>query len=74
MVDYFNTGSEKDVSLYKPSSFDIDKILENLMKCITPKESEAKEICSKARDIFVNEENLISIEAPATVSKFYINI
>jgi hypothetical protein len=68
MVDYFATTQDKESTILKTSNnFDIDKLLESLMKCITPKEAEAKDLCQKAKEIFINEDNLIQIEAPITV-------
>lgn len=49
------------------ATFNIDSYIERLMKCEILKEAEVKELCTKAKEIFVAEENIISVEAPVTV-------
>lgn len=48
-------------------SLDIDLILENLVKFELPKESEVNILCSKAKEILVEEANVQRIESPVTV-------
>ena len=45
----------------------IDKIIETLYKCVCIKESEVKFICDKAKEIFLQEPNLLKLDSPITV-------
>lgn len=47
---------------------DIDRQLEQLKRCELIKESEVKALCAKAREILIEEENIIRISPPVTVS------
>lgn len=46
---------------------DIDRQLEQLKRCELIKESEVKALCAKAREILMEEENIIRISPPVTV-------
>jgi len=46
---------------------DLDRQIEQLMKCEYIKESEVKALCDKAKEILSNEENVVKIESPLTI-------
>jgi serine/threonine-protein phosphatase 4 catalytic subunit len=48
-------------------SLDVDSILENLLKCELPKESEVSALCAKAKEILIEESNVQKIDAPVTI-------
>jgi serine/threonine-protein phosphatase 4 catalytic subunit len=48
-------------------SFDVDKILETLLSGELPKEAEVSSLCSKAKEILTEEENVKRVSAPATI-------
>jgi serine/threonine-protein phosphatase 4 catalytic subunit len=48
-------------------STDIDKWIETLRRCECIKESEVKSLCSKAREILIEEENVKKVDAPVTI-------
>ena len=48
-------------------SVDVDKIQELLVKQELPKESEVSALCSKAKEILVEEANVQKVDAPVTV-------
>jgi hypothetical protein len=48
----------------------LDKQIEQLMRCEYLKESEVKELCDKAKEILFEESNVQIVEAPVTVSDF----
>ncbi len=52
-----------------PSKADLDRQIEQLRRCEIIKESEVKALCSKAREILVEESNVQRIDSPVTVSK-----
>lgn len=45
----------------------VEQILEKLYKCQTPTEDEIKDICDLASDIFLKEDNVVSVPAPVTI-------
>lgn len=45
----------------------IDKLIEQLMRCEAPKESDVKFLCDKVKEILFEEANVLVIEAPVTV-------
>jgi serine/threonine-protein phosphatase 4 catalytic subunit len=45
----------------------IDNYIETLKRCDFLKESEVKELCDKAKEILINEKNVLNIESPVTV-------
>ena len=50
------------------STSDLDRQIEQLKRCEPLKESEVKELCTKAREILVDESNVQRVDAPVTVS------
>ncbi|OQS53468.1 serine/threonine protein phosphatase PP2A [Ecytonucleospora hepatopenaei] len=42
-------------------------LLQDLLQCKTPNEREVYDLCSKAREIFLEEENVISVPSPVTI-------
>ena len=48
----------------------LDKQIEQLMRCEYLKENEVKELCDKAKEILFEESNVMIVEAPVTVSYF----
>ncbi|KRW98555.1 hypothetical protein PPERSA_00047 [Pseudocohnilembus persalinus] len=46
---------------------DLDRFIDTLKKCETIKESEVKDLCSKAKEILIKEENLVHVETPVTI-------
>ena len=47
---------------------DLDRQIEQLMRCEYLKESEVKALCAKAREILVDESNVQRVDAPVTVA------
>ena len=47
---------------------DLDRQIEQLKRCQYLKESEVKALCTKAREILVDESNVQRVDAPVTVS------
>ena len=47
---------------------DLDRQIEVLRRCEIIKESEVKSLCSKAREILVEESNVQRVDSPVTVS------
>ena len=48
---------------------DLDRQIEQLKKCECIKESEVRDLCNKAREIFIEESNVQRVESPVTVLK-----
>lgn len=46
---------------------DLNKTLERLLQCKTPSEEEVELLCEKAKEIFMKEENVISVPSPVTI-------
>ena len=46
---------------------DLDKCIEQLKRCEYIKESEVKTLCTRAREILLQEDNVLKIEAPITI-------
>jgi serine/threonine-protein phosphatase 4 catalytic subunit len=46
---------------------DLDRQIEQLRRCELIKENEVKALCSKAREILVEESNVQSVDSPVTV-------
>jgi hypothetical protein len=46
---------------------DLDRQLEQLRRCELIKESEVKTLCTKAREILVEESNVQSVDSPVTI-------
>ena len=51
------------------SSSDLDRQIEQLRRCEIIKESEVKALCSKAREILVEESNVQRVDSPVTVRR-----
>lgn len=49
------------------SCSDLDRQIEQLRRCEIIKESEVKSLCSKAREILIEESNVQRVDAPVTV-------
>ena len=47
---------------------DLDSHIEQLKRCECISESKVKDLCNKARDIFIEESNIQYIYSPMTVS------
>ena len=47
---------------------DLDSQIDQLLRCETIKEAEVKDLCSKAREILIEESNVQRVEAPVTVN------
>jgi hypothetical protein len=52
-----------DLEAYK----DLDRAIEQLLQCKPLSELEVKELCVKAQNVFVNENNVQPVAAPVTV-------
>lgn len=52
------------------SQSELDKQIEQLRRCETIKVSDVKALCTKAREILVEESNVQRVDAPVTVSNF----
>lgn len=50
----------------------IDSWITQLRKCERIKEQEVKELCNKAKEILNTEDNLVKVEAPITVTQYYL--
>ncbi len=48
-------------------SSELDKQIEQLSRCEYIKESEVKSLCNKAREILIEEGNVVKVDAPVTV-------
>ncbi len=46
---------------------DLDKQIEQLRRCEYIKESEVKNLCNRAKEILMEESNVVKVEAPVTV-------
>jgi serine/threonine-protein phosphatase 4 catalytic subunit len=46
---------------------DLDRQLEQLRRCELIKESEVKTLCTKVREILVEESNVQSVDSPVTI-------
>lgn len=60
------------MSLVYVSLFLFYSQIERLMKCEILSESEVKVLCSKAKEILIQEGNVQSIDTPVTVSCYYL--
>ena len=52
---------------------DLDRQIEQLRRCEIIKESEVKALCSKAREILVEESNVQRVDSPVTVRNQILN-
>lgn len=55
------------------SQTDLDRQIQQLKECKTLTEDEVKELCNKAREIFIEEANVQDVQAPVTVSPYFSN-
>lgn len=51
-----------------PTNYDVDQWIEQLKKCEYIKESEVKALCTRAKEILLEESNVQNVESPVTVS------
>jgi hypothetical protein len=51
-----------------PTNYDVDKWIDQLKKCEYIKESEVKALCTRAKEILLEESNVQNVESPVTVS------
>ena len=49
------------------SNFDVDQWIAQLKKCEYIKEAEVKALCTRAKEILIEESNVQSVDAPVTV-------
>jgi len=49
------------------SHFDLDRQIEQLLRCDIIKEKEVKQLCDKAREILIEEQNVQKIQLPVTI-------
>jgi hypothetical protein len=49
--------------------YDVDQWIEQLKKCEFIKEAEVKALCTRAKEILIEESNVQSVESPVTVSQ-----
>lgn len=49
--------------------YDVDQWIEQLKKCEYIKEAEVKALCTKAKEILIEESNVQAVESPVTVTK-----
>jgi len=54
------------------SSNDLDRQIEQLRQCEIIVEHEVKALCSKAREILIEESNVQRVDSPVTVSSIII--
>ena len=64
---FSNFNSEQKPTTAKMS--DLDRQIEQLRRCEVIKESEVKSLCSKAREILVEESNVQRVDSPVTVTR-----
>lgn len=48
-------------------SIDLNRTLQNLLQCQAPTEDEIYEICEKVNEIFIKEDNVITVPSPVTI-------
>lgn len=51
------------------TNIDVNQWIEQLKKCEFIKESEVKALCTKAKEILIEEQNVQNVESPVTVSR-----
>lgn len=61
-------NSNNSISKCDLQTSDLDKHIEQLMRCEYLKESEVKDLCDKAKEILFDESNVQLVDAPVTVS------
>jgi serine/threonine-protein phosphatase 4 catalytic subunit len=64
----FPSIQKQKQNLFKMSDLsDLDRQLEQLRRCELIKESEVKTLCTKAREILVEESNVQCVDSPVTI-------
>lgn len=58
----------------KKMSSDLDRQIDLLRNCQLITEAEVKTLCSKAREIFIEESNVQRVDSPVTVKDFSFHI
>jgi serine/threonine-protein phosphatase 4 catalytic subunit len=53
------------------TNYDVDQWIEQLKKCEYIKEAEVKALCTRAKEILIEESNVQSVESPVTVSNSF---
>ena len=48
-------------------SSDLDRQIEQLRRCEYIKESEVKSLCNRAREILIEESNVVKVDSPVTI-------
>jgi hypothetical protein len=48
-------------------SLNLDKCIEQLMKCEMLSEATVKEICEKVKELLIDESNITTVRAPVTI-------
>jgi len=66
------TSNKNNVCASTGSSNDLDRQIEQLRQCEIIMENEVKALCSKAREILIEESNVQRIDSPVTVSSIII--
>jgi serine/threonine-protein phosphatase 4 catalytic subunit len=56
------------------TNYDVDQWIEQLKKCEYIKEAEVKALCTRAKEILIEESNVQSVESPVTVSNSFFRI
>ena len=54
------------------TNIDVNGWIDQLKKCEFIKESEVKALCTKAKEILIEESNVQNVESPVTVSSLCI--
>ena len=68
---FFLSVGLKIQAVFPENMSDLDRQIEQLRRCEIIKESEVKSLCSKAREILVEESNVQRVDSPVTVSYMY---
>ena len=69
---FFLSVGLKIQAVFPENMSDLDRQIEQLRRCEIIKESEVKSLCSKAREILVEESNVQRVDSPVTVSLLYV--
>ena len=69
---FFLSVGLKIQAVFPENMSDLDRQIEQLRRCEIIKESEVKSLCSKAREILVEESNVQRVDSPVTVSYTYL--
>jgi uncharacterized membrane protein len=63
-----------DIVNVKMGVSDLDRQIEQLMRCEIISEKEVKDLCSKAREILMEESNVQKVDSPVTVCLFFFTL